>query len=214
MSLLQHIVQSLQTLNYNFAIQEEPLHELIARYLLLIEKWNKIYNLTAIRDPQDMIAQHVLDSLAALPYIKGSQIVDVGSGAGFPGIPLALARPDWNVILVESNQKKASFLQQAKIELALRNVQVIPKRIENVESEKQVSTIISRAFSELGEFVRLTRQLAGVNNPDCNWIAMKADCPMKELKQVQNPFSIEKIVTLQVPGIAAIRQLVIIKKMQ
>jgi 16S rRNA (guanine527-N7)-methyltransferase len=212
MSLLQQITQSLRVLDYDFAAQEKLLPGLIERYLLLIEKWNKIHNLTAIRNLQDMLYQHVMDSLAVLPYINGPQIIDVGSGAGLPGMPIALARPDWQVSLVESNQKKASFLQQVKIELALRNVEVIGHRIEDIHSDKKVTTIITRAFSELGEFVNLTRQLAMEDDANCRWVAMKANCSGTELKQIQAPFCIEKSVSLAVPGLDAARQLIIIKK--
>lgn len=212
MSLLQQITQSLRALDYDFAAQEKPLPGLIERYLLLIEKWNKIHNLTAIRNLQDMLYQHVMDSLAVLPHITGPQIIDVGSGAGLPGIPIALARPDWQVLLVESNQKKASFLQQIKIELALQNVAVIGQRIEDIRLDKKVNTIITRAFSGLGEFIDLSRELAGDNDENCRWVAMKANCSESELKQIQAPFSIEKSVSLAVPGLDAARQLIIIKK--
>ena len=213
MSLLQQITQSLRALNYDFAAQEKPLPGLIERYLLLIEKWNKIHNLTAIRNLQDMLYQHVMDSLAVLPHINGPQIIDVGSGAGLPGIPIALARPDWQVSLVESNQKKASFLQQIKIELALQNVAVIGQRIEDIRLDKKVNTIITRAFSGLGEFIDLSRKLAVDNDENCRWVAMKANCSESELKQIQRPFSIEKSVSLAVPGLDAARQLIIIKKL-
>ena len=213
MSLLQQITQSLRALDYDFAAQEKPLPGLIERYLLLIEKWNKIHNLTAIRNLQDMLYQHVMDSLAVLPHITGPQIIDVGSGAGLPGIPIALARPDWQVLLVESNQKKASFLQQIKIELALQNVAVIGQRIEDIRLDKKVNTIITRAFSGLGEFIDLSRQLAVDNDENCRWVAMKANCSESELKQIQAPFSIEKSVSLDVPGLDAARQLIIIKKL-
>lgn len=212
MSLLQQITQSLRALDYDFAAQEKPLPGLIERYLLLIEKWNKIHNLTAIRHLQDMLYQHVIDSLAVLPHINGPQIIDVGSGAGLPGIPIALARPDWQVSLIESNQKKASFLQQVKIELALQNVEVIGQRIEDIHSDKNVNTIITRAFSELGEFVNLTRQLAMENDANCRWVAMKANCSESELKQIYAPFRIEKSVSLIVPGLNATRQLIVIRK--
>lgn len=211
MSLLQHITQNLQALGYDFP-QQETLPGLIERYLLLIVKWNKIYNLTAIRNPQDMLIQHVMDSLTVLPHINGPRIIDVGTGAGLPGIPLALARPDWQVVLVESNQKKAAFLQQVKIELALRNVTVAAKRIEDMGADTRADTIITRAFSGLGEFIALTRQWATEENAHCCWAAMKGDCSKNELKQIHEPFGIEKIVALAVPGLDAARQLILIKK--
>lgn len=213
MSLLAQIAQSLQALDYDFTQQQRPLHELIQQYLRCIEKWNKIHNLTAVRNPQDMLYQHVMDSLAVLPHITGPQIIDVGSGAGLPGIPLALARPDWHVSLVESNQKKASFLQQVKIELALQNIEIIAKRSEDFQPNKRVDTIITRAFSDLGEFIQLTMRLALENSASCRWIAMKAKCSEDELKQIHAPFCIEKIVSLTVPGLDATRQLIIIKKL-
>lgn len=213
MSLLEKITQSLQALDYDFAHQERSLSELIQQYLLCIEKWNRIHNLTAIRDPQDMLYQHVMDSLAVLPHVRGPQIVDIGSGAGLPGIPIALARPDWGVMLVESNHKKASFLQQVKIELGLQNVAVMAKRSEDIRPDESVSIIITRAFSDLGEFIQLTQHLAGENNTNCRWVAMKANCSDAELKQIHAPFCIEKIVSLTVPGLDAARQLIIIKKL-
>lgn len=210
MSLLPQIEQSLQALDACSGVEAGQLAENIERYLLLIEKWNRVHNLTAIRDPRDMLIQHVLDSLVVLPHIHGPQIVDVGTGAGLPGIPIALARPDWQVALVESNQKKTAFLQQAKIELKLHNVQIMPQRIEQLEA-KPVNTIISRAFSELGEFIALTRQWAAVENAGCRWVAMKGNCTEQERRQVQAPFAIENTVTLRVPGLDAMRQLIIIK---
>lgn len=210
MSLLPQIEQSLQALDAGFGVEAGQLAGSIERYLLLIEKWNRVHNLTAIRDPCDMLIQHVLDSLVVLPHIRGPQIVDVGTGAGLPGIPIALARPDWQVMLVESNQKKTAFLQQAKIELKLHNVQIMLQRIEQLEA-KPVNTIISRAFSELGEFIALTRQWAVVENAGCRWAAMKGNCTEQERRQVQAPFAIENTVTLRVPGLDAMRQLIIIK---
>lgn len=213
MSLLQHVTQSLLTLDCYFPSQHRPLPVLLTQYLQLIEKWNRIYNLTAIRNPEDMLYQHVMDSLAVIPYINGPQIIDVGSGAGLPGIPLALVRPDWQVLLIESNHKKASFLQQVKIELALQNIRILARRVEEVRSDIQVNTVITRAFSELGNFIFLTRKLAVENNTTCRWAAMKADCSAEELEQVSDPFIIEKIVALAVPGLNVQRQLIIIKKM-
>ncbi len=212
MSLLQHVAHNLSKLGDDFALQEESLHKRIEQYVLLIEKWNRIHNLTAIRNPQDMFFQHVMDSLAVLPHIHGPQIIDVGSGAGLPGIPIALARPDWQVLLVESNQKKAAFLQQAKIELALHNVEIMGERIEDIRLNKPMDTIITRAFSELGEFLQLTQQLIRGDNTNCRWVAMKAHCSDAELEQIHAPFVTEKIVTLIVPGLEADRQLIIIRK--
>ncbi|MBS0496195.1 MAG: 16S rRNA (guanine(527)-N(7))-methyltransferase RsmG [Proteobacteria bacterium] len=212
MSLLPQIEQSLQALDVHFDVATGQLAQRIEHYLSLIEKWNKIHNLTAIRDPRAMLTQHVLDSLAVLPYIHGPRIVDVGTGAGLPGVPIALARPDWQIILVESNQKKAVFLQQVKIELALHNVEIRMQRIEDVRLTGKVDTIITRAFSELGKFVALTRNLTVENDADRSWVAMKANCADNELRQIVDPFYLETIIPLAVPGLDAARQLVIIKQ--
>lgn len=212
MSLLPQIEQSLQALDVHFDVATGQLAQRIEQYLLLIEKWNKIHNLTAIRDPRTMLTQHVMDSLAVLLHIHGPHIVDVGTGAGLPGIPIALAKPDWQIILVESNQKKAVFLQQVKIELALHNVEIRAQRIEDVRLTGTVDTIITRAFSELGKFVVLTRNLTVENDADRRWVAMKANCADTELRQIVDPFYLETIIPLTVPGLDAARQLVIIKQ--
>ncbi|MBS0299344.1 MAG: 16S rRNA (guanine(527)-N(7))-methyltransferase RsmG [Proteobacteria bacterium] len=212
MSLLPQIEQSLQALAIDSGVGTASLAKSIEQYLLLIGKWNKIHNLTAIRDPYDMLVQHIMDSLAVVPHIRGPRIVDVGTGAGLPGIPIALARPDWHITLVESNRKKAAFLQQVKIELALQNVEIMAQRVEDVHLTGKVDTIITRAFSELGKFMALTRHLAVQNEASCRWVAMKADCAASELQQIDDPFRIETMVPLTVPGLDAVRQLVIIKR--
>lgn len=212
MSFLQEIEQGLQKQHVELLEQPAALAQQIERYLLLIERWNRIHNLTAIRDLHDMLYQHVLDSLAVLPHIQGPQIIDVGSGAGLPGIPLALARPDWNVTLIESNQKKTAFLQQVKIELKLHHVSIVSGRCEDVQPNWRADTIISRAFSELGQFIALTTDLAMQGAENCQWVAMKAQCTQKELDQITPPFFIDRIVNLEVFGLDADRQLIIIKK--
>ncbi len=212
MSLEKNITQNLAALDYDFSKTEKPLEESIHKYLLLIEKWNRIHNLTAIRNPQEMLAQHIMDSLAVLPHISGPQIVDIGSGAGLPGIPIALARPDWQVILVEANTKKTTFLQQVKIELDLKNVEVVAKRVEDYHPNKKINTIITRAFSSLGEFVNLSKHLHSTHDKDCKWVAMKANCTDQELEQITTPYGIDEIISIRVPGLTAKRQLIVIKQ--
>ena len=129
------------------------------QYLALIQKWNRVHNLTAVREPEAMLVRHLLDSLAVLPHVAGPRIADVGSGAGLPGIPLALARPEWRVTLVESNHKKTAFLQQARIELNLKNVEVMTERVENFRPTDGFDIVISRAFSDLADFASLAGHL-------------------------------------------------------
>lgn len=176
-------------------------------YLALLDKWNKVYNLTAVRNPRDMLTQHVLDSLAVLPFVAGRRILDVGSGAGLPGIPLALAAPEKEITLLDSNQKKTTFLQQAQIELRLPNVSVVCGRVEHYAPTEKYDTVVSRAFSDLVEFVRLTEHLCAAGG---EWLAMKGVYPEDELARLPAPFVVRKVVPLTVPGLEAARHLVIL----
>jgi 16S rRNA (guanine527-N7)-methyltransferase len=178
-------------------------------YLALLEKWNRVYNLTAIREPDRMLSHHVLDSLAVVPHIGGGAIADVGSGAGLPGIPLALARADWAITLIESNHKKSAFLKQAAIELALANVDVREERVENVEPAASYDVVISRAFSDLAEFATLAGRLCARNGV---LAAMKGVYPYEELAAVPGSYRVEKVVPLKVPGLSAERHLVILRR--
>ena len=172
----------------------------------LLLKWNKIYNLTALRDPQQAISHHLLDSLVILPHIGAGNLLDVGSGGGLPGIPLAIARPELAVTMVDTVQKKATFLQQAAIELGLKNVAVHHARVE--EMSGQYAQISSRAFAELALFVSLTRHLLA---PGGRWLAMKGVRPDVEINALPADIQVEAVIPLTVPGLAAERHLIILK---
>lgn len=172
----------------------------------LLLKWNKTYNLTALRDPEQAISHHLLDSLAILPQLSDGSLLDVGSGGGLPGIPLAIVRPELAVTLVDTVQKKATFLQQVVIELGLQNVTVHHARVE--EMSGQYEQISSRAFAELTQFVSLTRHLLA---PDGRWLAMKGIRPDAEISTLPADISVEAIVPLTVPGLSAERHLIILK---
>ncbi|MEK6708614.1 MAG: 16S rRNA (guanine(527)-N(7))-methyltransferase RsmG [Pseudomonadota bacterium] len=184
----------------------------LLQYLALIRKWNQVHNLTAVREPETMLPRHLLDSLAVLPHIAGPRIVDVGSGAGLPGIPLALVRPDWHVVLLESNHKKAVFLQQARIELQLENVEVVAERAENFHPEAKFNTVISRAFSDLTDFVQLAGHLCVEEDSSGRLVAMKGVYPHEELAQIPPQFMIEKTLSVAVPGLEAERHLVVLRR--
>ena len=171
-------------------------------YLALVGKWNKAYNLTAVREPEKMLTHHLLDSLAVLPHVRGPRVLDVGSGAGLPGIPLALARPEWHVTLLDSSHKKTTFLRQAMIELTLTNVDVVCARVETWPAPQPFDTVVSRAFSELSEFLALAGKLCA---KDGVMIAMKGVYPHDELAQVPEDFLLRSVVTLHVPGLDAER---------
>jgi 16S rRNA (guanine527-N7)-methyltransferase len=174
-------------------------------YLALLHKWNKVYNLTAIRDPQQMVSNHLLDSLAVMPHLWPGRWLDVGCGAGLPGVVLAIAQPDWQFTLLDSNSKKTSFVQQSVIELGLQNVNVQCVRVEEWQPAEKFDGIISRAFTGLGDFLRSTKHLIA---PQGRWAAMKGMAE-QELAGVPNECRIENVIPLQVPGLHAARSLVI-----
>ncbi len=180
-------------------------HQLLAFRDLLL-KWNRTYNLTALRDPEQAISHHLLDSLAILPHVGPGALLDVGSGGGLPGIPLAIARPELAVSMVDTVQKKATFLQQAAIELGLKNVSAHHARVE--EMRGQYAQISSRAFAEIGLFISLTRHLLA---PGGRWLAMKGVRPDQELQALPADITVEAIIPLTVPGLDAERHLIILK---
>lgn len=203
MSLSQKLAQGLAGLGLQV---DEATQQKLLDYQALLEKWNKVHNLTAVRDPAEMITLHFLDSLSVLPYIESGRLLDVGSGAGLPGIPLALVRPELQVTVMDSSHKKASFMRQAKASLGIANLEVVCGRVEQYRPEWRYDMIISRAFSDLAEFIKLTAQLLA---EDGRWLAMKGVYPYDEIAQLTG-VSVE-VCPLAVPGLAAQRHLVFIK---
>ena len=180
-------------------------------YLALLDKWNRVYNLTAVREPERMVSHHLLDSLTAVPYFTGPTVLDVGSGGGLPGIPLAIARPDLQVTLIDSIAKKTAFLMQAKTELGLENLAVTTGRVEDFRSESGFHTITSRAFSDLREFTSLTRHLL---KPGGYWLAMKGLYPNEELVMLPPGVKVSADHSLLVPGLEASRHLIVLEPVQ
>ena len=178
-------------------------------YAALLQKWNKTYNLTALRDPAQTVSHHLLDSLTLLPYIEHAQtMLDVGSGGGQPGIPTAICRPDLNITLLDANTKKTAFLQQAVIELELANVRVVSGRVQAVQGF-QADIITSRAFAELADFVNWTAHLLKDGG---RWVAMKGVYPEEEIAKLPDTVAVERVEALQVPGLDAERHMVVLKK--
>jgi 16S rRNA (guanine527-N7)-methyltransferase len=186
---------------------EEAARKLID-YLRLLEKWNRVYNLTAVRDPEKMLTHHLLDSLAVVPYIDGKTIADVGSGAGLPGIPLAIMIPNARFTLIESNHKRCGFVRQAIIELELTNADVQQARIETFRPTVLFDNVISRAFADLGEFVSLAHHVC---SPRGSLIAMKGLHPYEEINNMPAGFVVDRVVPLAVPGVDGARHLVFIR---
>lgn len=175
--------------------------------LSLLGKWNKTYNLTAIHEPERMLTHHILDSLALTPYVGSGALLDVGSGAGFPGIPLAIVRPDLSVTVLDASQKKCGFMQQVAIELKLANVSVVHARVETYQAPEKFMQIVSRAFSDLSEFVRLSGHLLA---PGGVWLAMKGVQPDAEIAQLKVA-RVVRALPLQVPGLNAERSLIVME---
>jgi len=180
--------------------------DLLLDFVSLIEKWNKAYNLTAIRNRDEMVRLHILDSLAILPFVTGQKIIDVGTGAGLPGIPLAILMPSVQFTLLDSNSKKTRFVQQAILELQLNNVEVVHGRVESLGHEGEYDAVLSRAFASLEEIMNLTEHLT---QPEGVLIAMKGQKPESELKKIDRDYSVNSIM---VPGVDAERCVVRINK--
>ena len=180
--------------------------DLLLDFVSLIEKWNKAYNLTAIRNRDEMVRLHILDSLAVLPFVTGQKIIDVGTGAGLPGIPLAILMPSVQFTLLDSNSKKTRFVQQAILELQLNNVEVVHGRVESLGHEGEYDAVLSRAFASLEEIMNLTEHLT---QPEGVLIAMKGQKPESELKKIDRDYSVNSIM---VPGVDAERCVVRINK--
>ncbi len=194
------------------ALPEGAEQKLLA-YLALLDKWNRVYNLTAVRDAGRMVSHHLLDSLAAVPHFQGGhpdliRVLDVGSGGGLPGIPLAIARPELQVTLIDSIAKKTAFLLQVKAELGLANLSVVTGRVEDFRPEAGFDVITSRAFSDLREFVSLTRHLL---KPGGRWLAMKGLYPNEEIAALPPGVKVSADNALLVPGLEASRHLIVLE---
>jgi 16S rRNA (guanine527-N7)-methyltransferase len=175
----------------------------------LLQKWNRIYSLTAVRELSGMVSHHLLDCLAVVPHVAGETILDVGSGAGLPGIPLAVARPRAQVTLLESSRKKAAFLQQAKLELRLDNVSIVCERVESWKPGRQFELVISRAFADLGEFAAAAGRHVAAGG---RMAAMKGAYPSEEIARLPGGWRVAQAVPLTVPGLRAQRHLLLLER--
>lgn len=181
----------------------------LAQYLALLQKWNKVYNLTAIRDPEEMLVKHIFDSLAVAPYVTSERLIDVGTGGGLPGIPLAILFPERQIDLLDSNSKKTRFLIQAKAELGLTNTQVYHCRVEEYQPAPLYDGVISRAFASLDDMVNLTEHLLA---PQGHWWAMKSQRTQDELETLPSVAKMLQVHDLQVPELDAERTLIQLQK--
>jgi 16S rRNA (guanine527-N7)-methyltransferase len=180
----------------------------LLQFLDLLARWNRAYNLTAVREIEQMLPRHVLDSLSVLPYIRGPRVLDVGTGAGLPGIPLALALPGIQFVLIDSNAKKLRFVRQAIHDLGLKNVDAVHATVERYQPNASFSTVIARAVAAIPDMLKHCRHLCA---PGGAILAMKGVFPEAELAAIGPEFAVRDVVRLTVPGLDAARHLVILE---
>jgi 16S rRNA (guanine527-N7)-methyltransferase len=193
--------QGLASLNLDLSTRQQ---EQLQQYLTLLQRWNKVYNLTAVRDPQQMLPLHLWDSLSVASLVRGDTCLDVGSGAGLPGIPLAVLYPQREFTLLDTNGKKTRFIQQAALELGLKNLQVVQQRVETWQPEQKFAAIISRAFASLADFVTVS---AAHLQDDGILFAMKGRYPEQEIAGLPPGWGVTQSHPLHVPGLDAERHL-------
>lgn len=181
----------------------------LANYLELLQEWNRVFNLTTITNPRDMVYLHIIDSLAVQPYLQGKRFLDVGSGAGLPGIPLAIMNPEQEWMLLDKNNKKTRFLTQVIAELNLNNVKTIHSRCEDFHPATCFDSILSRAFGTISMFVTATEHLLC---PDGMWIAMKGKHPQEEVNDLPDRFVVNDITRLDIKGMTIERHIVCLRK--
>lgn len=183
--------------------------EALVAYVLLMDKWNKAYNLTSVRDPRQMMVRHVLDSLAVAPHLDGNNVIDVGTGPGLPGIPLAIAKPEVAFTLLDSLGKRVRFLKQCVFELNLQNVTPIQSRVEAHAPDPHYDVVLSRAFASLKDMLHWCEHLVDSRG---KFLALKGQFPQSEIDEVSNHFQVDSSISLQVPEQDGERHLVTISK--
>jgi len=209
MNPLVHLLPELETGLVALGLPAQPLAGRLLDYLALLDRWNRTYNLTAVRDPHEMLGRHVLDSLAMWPHVSDGPLADLGTGPGLPGIPLAMARPGLQVSLVESNGKKARFLREAVRSLGLDNARVLESRAEHVAEPGAYGQITARAMDTLAGILAVGGHLLA---PGGRLLAMKGQRPDAEIAALPPGWRVESVQSLAVPGLAGDRHLVTVTR--
>lgn len=200
------LVAGLEAMGLNVAAADR---QRLLAFLDLLAEWNGAYNLTAVRNPRDMVPRHLLDSLTVLPWLRGARIVDVGSGAGLPGIPLAIADAGRRYVLVESNGKKVRFLRHAVLRLGLSHVEILHGRAEAAVLACPADTVVARAVTDLAQLCAYARHLGG---PEMRLVAMKGPDVETELTGIPADFALQEVVSVTVPGLDAGRRLAVLQR--
>lgn len=181
---------------------------LLVAYVEMLNKWNKAYNLTSVRDPEEMLVRHIMDSIVVAPHLEGSRFIDVGTGPGLPGIPLSIVCPNAHFTLLDSLGKRVRFLRQVQHELKLDNIAPVQSRVEDFPSDPPFDGVISRAFASLNDMVSWCRHLPGETG---RFYALKGIFPQDEIATLPEDMGVEKVIPLSVPGLEGERNLVIIQ---
>ena len=192
----------------NIQVSEQQKDQLI-ELVNLLNKWNKAYNLTSVRDPQEMLVKHILDSLVVSPYLQGDRFIDVGTGPGLPGLPLAIINPDKQFVLLDSLGKRVSFIRNAVLKLRLINVTPVLSRVEEYQPEEKFDGVLSRAFASLKDMTEWCHHLL---SSDGLFYALKGIYHQEEVQNLNDIFTVEKVVSLDVPTLVGERHLVLLTK--
>ena len=192
----------------SISLSDQQVDQLLA-YVALLDKWNKAYNLTSVRDPKDMLVKHIMDSLVVAEHLEGTHYIDVGTGPGLPGMVLAIALPDTEFVLLDSLGKRVTFLKQVKHELGLKNVTPVQSRVEEYQPSVKLDGVLSRAFASIDDMLHWCAHLI---DQDGRFIALKGQYPQQELANLADGFSFEQDIELSVPELEGERHLIILKK--
>jgi 16S rRNA (guanine527-N7)-methyltransferase len=206
MTLLQKLQKMLEQTDLNVSdFQKNQLVELVE----LLNKWNKAYNLTSVRDPNQMLIKHIMDSIVVSPYLQGQRLIDVGTGPGLPGLPLAILNPDKQFVLLDSLGKRLRFIRQAVLALGLKNVEIIQSRVEEYQPEEKFDVVLSRAFASLQDMLFWCKHLPNENG---HFLALKGQFPEQEIAQLDKQFEFMESISLHVPELEGERCLVKLKR--
>ena len=182
---------------------------LLIKFVLMMDKWNKAYNLTSVRNPRQMVIKHIVDSIVIAPYLDQQNYIDVGTGPGLPGIPLAIMLPQKHFVLLDSLGKRVRFMKQAGFELGLQNIEPVQSRVEQYHSDLRLNGVLSRAFASLKDMLHWCQHLV---DSDGVFLALKGQYPAEELAQLPENFHLQESIELKVPGLEGERHLIKIKK--